>query len=231
MKTAIRGLLKSLRKLDYAQSRMSLFDEYALRTLLAEKQGLSILEIGSWLGAGSTKIFSEFASKLVCVDHWQGNENQAHKKIISEFDPYSVFQKNIAAFKDIVVSIKAPSSAIKNLLHDKYFDFIFIDGDHRYQQTLEDISNCISLVKPGGIIAGHDCEARLSELPRSFTNEELVCDHMPSLITKFKECHPGVITAVDKVFGRDVELFADDKRVITLQDSRIGYSTIWFKSC
>ncbi len=183
------------------------------------------------MGAGSTKILAEYASKLVCVDHWQGNENLAHKKFISEFDPYSIFTKNIADFKDTVISIRAPSSAIKNLLHDKFFDFIFIDGDHRYQQTLEDINNCLPLVKSGGIIAGHDCEARLSELPRSFTKQELDYDHMPSLVTKFKECHPGVITAVDNAFGRDVELFADDKRRISLQDGRIGHSTIWFKSC
>lgn len=34
MKTTIRRLLKSFSKSDYAQSRMSVFDEYALRTLM-----------------------------------------------------------------------------------------------------------------------------------------------------------------------------------------------------
>ena len=35
-------------------------------------------------------------------------------------------------------------------------DFIYIDGQHTYEATTHDIRHALLLVKPGGIIAGHD---------------------------------------------------------------------------
>ena len=39
---------------------------------------------------------------------------------------------------------------------DNFFDFIFIDGLHTYDQVLTDCKNYYSKVKNGGIFAGHD---------------------------------------------------------------------------
>jgi hypothetical protein len=35
-------------------------------------------------------------------------------------------------------------------------DFIFIDGDHSYGSVKHDINKAVSLIKPGGVICGHD---------------------------------------------------------------------------
>jgi len=35
-------------------------------------------------------------------------------------------------------------------------DFIYIDGQHTYEAVIHDIRNAKRLIKPGGIIAGHD---------------------------------------------------------------------------
>lgn len=213
----------------YKQSRMSPFDEYALNKLLDGKNGLSILEIGSWLGAGSTQILAKHAKRLVCVDHWKGNDNSAHQKIAKQVDPQTIFLENTRQFSDNIVAIRSSSSAIGELLADNKFDFIFIDGDHRYHQTIEDIDNCLSKVKPGGIIAGHDCEGRLEDMEHPFSPSDLEKDHMDSPIKKFLQCHPGVISAVHERFGSDVNLFADDINKISLQDGNTGHSTIWYK--
>jgi hypothetical protein len=37
-----------------------------------------------------------------------------------------------------------------------YFDFAYVDGDHTYQGTLNDLRQCARVVHPGGFIAGHD---------------------------------------------------------------------------
>jgi len=208
---------------------MSPFDEYALNSLLRGKQDLNILEIGPWLGAGSTQIFSRHAKCLVCVDHWRGNLNAAHQRITKELDPYSIFFSNIQPFRERVVSIRSDSTMIGDLLVDSHFDFVFIDGDHRYHQTIIDINNCLPKARPGGIIAGQDCEARLSDLGRSFSPEDLSKDHIDSPIDKFVHCHPGVVTAVHEKFGDDVNLFADDDNRITLPDGTMGFSTVWYK--
>ena len=35
-------------------------------------------------------------------------------------------------------------------------DFVYIDGNHKYEFIVEDIENYYKLLKPGGWLAGHD---------------------------------------------------------------------------
>ena len=39
---------------------------------------------------------------------------------------------------------------------DAYFDFIYIDADHRYESTKADLTNWFPKLRKGGVIAGHD---------------------------------------------------------------------------
>lgn len=215
---------------EYSQSRMSPFDAVALRQLLGNKKNLRILKIGSWMGAGSTQIFAEYAELLVCVDHWRGNENAEYKKILDLCDPFFVFKENTREFSERVVAINGNSTRVMELISDGAFDFIFIDGEHHYKQTMLDIKNCLPKLKSGGILSGHDCEFRLKNLGRVFSSEELSCDHIDSPLSQFRHCHPGVVQAVDEIFGPDVNLFADVDNVLQLEDGRCGYSTIWWRS-
>ena len=41
--------------------------------------------------------------------------------------------------------------------HDKKFDIIFIDGDHRAKQVYKDVLNSITALNENGIIVVHDC--------------------------------------------------------------------------
>ena len=53
-----------------------------------------MVEIGSWLGNGSTQVFLEElrnypGASLLCVDTWQGNLNvQRHQDIVSKYDVF-----------------------------------------------------------------------------------------------------------------------------------------------
>ncbi len=63
--------------------------------------------------------------------------------------------------------------------------FVFIDADHRYDAVRADIRAWINKVRPGGILAGHDCytyaevfNAVRDELQGQFiTTDENVCIH------------------------------------------------------
>lgn len=65
------------------------------------------------------------------------------------------------------------------------FDFVFIDGDHSYEQCHRDILNYLSFVKKGGIMAGHNYHKANNS------------------------AHPGVHIAVDELFGNKVGLAED----------------------
>jgi predicted O-methyltransferase YrrM len=57
------------------------------------------------------------------------------------------------------------------------FDFIFVDADHSYDQVMSDLCSWTPRVKKGGVIAGHDYDG----------------------------FWPGVIQALDEVFGTTVQ--------------------------
>ena len=63
------------------------------------------------------------------------------------------------------------------LFKDESIDFVFLDADHVYESIKRDIQAWLPKVKKGGVIAGHD-----------------YCD-----------VHPGVIQAVDEIFGKKVD--------------------------
>ncbi|MBI3866656.1 MAG: class I SAM-dependent methyltransferase, partial [Planctomycetia bacterium] len=52
----------------------------------------------------------------------------------------------------------APESVARvgNVLRNRQFDFLFIDGDHSYDGVVADLKSYYSLVRPGGLIGFHD---------------------------------------------------------------------------
>lgn len=52
--------------------------------------------------------------------------------------------------------IKGFSMDVVKTFSDKSLDFVYIDGNHEYQQTVNDVSEWAKKVRPGGIVAGHD---------------------------------------------------------------------------
>jgi predicted O-methyltransferase YrrM len=51
---------------------------------------------------------------------------------------------------------RATSDEAVNDFSDNFFDYIFVDGVHTYDQVLLDCKNYYSKVKSGGIFSGHD---------------------------------------------------------------------------
>jgi len=206
---------------------MSPFDIKALEQLLesfGDNTNLNCLEIGSWYGAGSTQIIAKYSKSLICIDHWMGNSNGEHSEILKSNNVFNRFEQNVSKFGDVVIPMKGDSSIVLETLKYGQFDFIFIDADHRYAATLSDIQKTKKLLKPGGILCGHDCEGRLSESNKDevYLNSNL--DHCPSIFEKFSEYHPGVVRAVYEEI-KQPKLFADKQFEL---DGKKGYSSIWW---
>lgn len=44
-----------------------------------------------------------------------------------------------------------------NKLNDKKIDIAFVDGLHTYQQSFQDVENCLKILNPEGYVVLHDC--------------------------------------------------------------------------
>lgn len=73
---------------------------------------------------------------------------------------------------------KSTTSEASAWVPDQSLDFVFIDADHSYQAVTDDIQRWRTKVRAGGWIGGHD----------------------------YNDKFPGVVKAVDRIFGRKVEL-------------------------
>jgi hypothetical protein len=120
------------------------------------------LEIGVQFGENAeTLLRVTGATKLYLVDPWEpsGLPNW------SAHDTPEEHSKGLAQTKerlgpDIesgrVVLCRGFSKDQLPLLPDHCCDWAYIDGDHRKDACLYDLTECNRIVKPGGIIMGHD---------------------------------------------------------------------------
>lgn len=126
-----------------------------------------IIEVGVWLGR-STKVLAKHTTGHVwAVDTWEGTpgdeaqHNRLYAATLASTDPYKQFRANLHAEirTGKVIPLRMPSvDGAAHLLerHGRIFDFAFIDADHSYQGARGDIDAYLPLIKPGGILAGHD---------------------------------------------------------------------------
>lgn len=132
------------------------------------KKALRIIEVGVWKGR-STAILARYSKGRVwAVDHWQGvpHDPAQHDQWYAEADAtgdaiYAEFRRNLRGYIKAgrVVPVRAASvDAAAQLLraHGPVYDLIFIDADHSYEGCRADILAYRPLVKPGGILSGHD---------------------------------------------------------------------------
>lgn len=68
----------------------------------------------------------------------------------------SLFLQNISAHRTKVEFLNKTATEAADLIPDNSLDYIFIDGDHSYDNALQDMKNYYKKVKNGGIFAGHD---------------------------------------------------------------------------
>ena len=208
------------------------FDREALRRLVGRmaRHGARMAEVGSWLGQGSTRVFIEelrgCEGRITCVDTWLGSPNVArHQELARDFDVFATFMHNVADAGETVVPLRMASTAAAATFTDRTLDLVFLDGDHSYSATSEDIRAWRSKVAPGGILCGHDCESRLTWLNRRRVIRNRHLDTLPARRGAFAVNHPGVVVAVHEAFGRAVHLWAEEQ--IELSDGRRGRSSLW----
>ena len=139
-----------------------------------------IVEFGSHCGKSTRALAdnSPITSRIYAVDPWSGEYKDTENKQwdVLGGSRWNDFQQNLFNYINAgkVIPVRMLSTDFR-LPNDKA-DFVFIDGDHRYEAVLDDIVNAMTWMKPGGILSGHDYN---------------------------HEAWPGVAQAVNEFFGKE----------------------------
>ena len=130
--------------------------EEILKTINQIKNGVC-LEIGVLKGHYSKKILEQNPKMLYIVDAWMPLENY-EDETNNKNHPNAFIEAKIIAdlYSDKCVMIKAKSTQAVEIFKDNFFDFIYIDANHSYEEVKKDINNWFPKVKSGGILGGHD---------------------------------------------------------------------------
>lgn len=130
----------------------------ALLELVESKRCARVLEIGSSKG-GTIYLFSRVAAPdatIVTVD-LPGHTFRGHYPKWKE-----PLYRSFAGDRQTLVPMRGDSHTAEtadrvfNALGRQGVDFLFIDGDHRYEGAKDDFERYRAFVNPGGIIAFHD---------------------------------------------------------------------------
>lgn len=91
--------------------------------------------------------------RLTCVDPWI-----AYNKIKQDYqdDAEKVFRENMALYADRVSILKKTSIEALSDVKNDILDFVWIDGNHKFDYAAPDIIYWSQKVKRGGIVAMHD---------------------------------------------------------------------------
>jgi hypothetical protein len=147
-------------------------------------------------------------------------------KLAEEYSLLDTFLYHVATYggKNTVKPMIMESKDAASIFKDKSCDLIFIDGDHSFEATIQDIEMWKPKVKPSGILCGHDCEGAMSDFNLELINKNLDKDFIYIDKFVFAGCHPGVVKAVDEIFNGNATLWAHKD---LLEYGISGRSSIW----
>ena len=130
--------------------------------LHARAAGLGlVVEFGSWRGRSSVALAS--AKRLLCVDTWRGSEEGQHKALLAEgLDIWAEWWRNLHDYPHATpckLDLADPYSVslLVGIIADEGgADMVFVDAAHDYESVRRDIQTAMRLLKPGGLLCGHD---------------------------------------------------------------------------
>lgn len=128
---------------------------------LAEQaqQAAVIVEIGCSRGRSTRALGDHTAGTVYSIDSWL--DYPLVRPAGYGAQAYQLAQQNLA---DLIAAGRvrllrgAAEDVVPELLETlrEQVDLVFIDGDHTYEAVRRDITLCRPLLRPGGVLSGHD---------------------------------------------------------------------------
>jgi predicted O-methyltransferase YrrM len=139
---------------------------HELEWLAAQAQQSSfIAELGAWKGRSTAALVDHTPGIVYTIDNWEGGIDPADVLVqeIKARGAEAVRDEFCNKFAKDLESKKLRLVEMDTVAGVKYlqelgvrFDFIFIDGEHSYNRVRKDISGCLKMLAPKGLLSGHD---------------------------------------------------------------------------
>jgi len=145
------SLLNVLEEKDISiMAEIGIFKSKLTKHLLESKPGKS--KIKEYYAIDQWRIFSEEQKNAV----W--NPEKWLKMKTDDWDSFYKYSCELMlwGFRGKLFSIRLPSCKAAQIFPDSYFDFVYIDAHHSYQDVQNDIKAWLPKVKKGKFIGGHD---------------------------------------------------------------------------
>lgn len=115
------------------------------------------VEIGTHQGLFAQVLLKRWTGTLHCVDPWlPGYDDEDPASHGDREADYRQAQTNLAKYKDRCHFLRMTSREASDRFAKDSLIFCYIDGKHRHDSVLEDLSLWWTRVIPGGLLAGHD---------------------------------------------------------------------------
>jgi SAM-dependent methyltransferase len=130
-------------------------------------ESLRGVEVGCGHGKNARKLLQgEPRLHLIMVDPWSPEYSYGWLRKQRKLERAKSQERNERRYRATIQHLgdhigrttiyRMPSNEGAKLVEDQSLDFIFIDGDHRYDAVVEDIELWRPKLKPGGLFSGHD---------------------------------------------------------------------------
>ena len=133
---------------------------YGLGSMVQNMDGPKVLEIGCDIGDTTEFLLnSNRGLQLTGIDPYQNYVDWNGRPLDDRDYIHDRFMKRMKRYNNRFKLYRDYSDNIFNQFEDEYFDVIFIDGLHTYEQLTKDCRNYYSKLKTGGVFSGHDYNA------------------------------------------------------------------------
>jgi len=117
-------------------------------------------EIGVYKADYSLQILEKTnLDKLYLIDPWRHLDNYKDISNHNDDDFEKIFldvYKKTDKFNDRVKIIRDSAENFNSNFSDSFFDFLYLDANHSYEESKKDIYMWYDKVRPGGVFSGHD---------------------------------------------------------------------------
>lgn len=168
---------------------------YVLEQIVNDNHVKRMAELGVYKGYLARHILRKcrHVREYYAIDQWRVVKGEEYgryaRKPQSEWDEYYTRVCREIPYYRAMKVIKMPALEAVKLFplpqFKGFFDLVYVDTSHFYQETHDEVKAYLPLVREGGIMGGHDYAATRPE-------------------------HQGVKKAVDEIFGADNVIQGED---------------------